>query len=149
MTARPTRMRLISRPKAGGLRHYGVEVTYDDDKSEIFELQKYKGIRVLAMDGFLCGRARSKLRTHEELALAEAVERAWRRLQSKLTELEKKSYHLLFENCEHFARFVVTGRTSSRQVIRATASVVAVVGIVAAAGVIDALTSNRDKVHRA
>jgi len=54
-------------------------------------------------------------------------------LERARAAMHQQSYHLVFNNCEHFATWCTTGRKQSQQVLRATVAVVSAVTVVAGA----------------
>jgi len=111
----PVRMHLISRPKRAGLpgRHFGVAVEYVFGGAEVFDLTQGIGMQARSFEEFLQGRRyRVELTLVDEFDVADAQHR----LAEVLEERDPHRYHAVDRNCEHVARYVITGRQQSSQV---------------------------------
>ena len=109
------------RVESGSIHHYGVYVS--DDEVIQFGLapilrpgQKDSDVTVLSTDlvAFLNGGAcETAVFTHEETATHPTPEKAVSTARSRMGE---GGYHILYNNCEHFANECVTGKHYSQQV---------------------------------
>jgi hypothetical protein len=96
---------LVRRPKCV-VRHYGVAAVVPGRPAEVFELLP-EGYRVTDLETFGAGRS---VKFEDWRPLSEAP-----RIRSRLAALEP-SWNLCAFNCEHAARWVLTGRRESRQI---------------------------------
>lgn len=95
---------LVRRPKCL-VRHYGVAAVVPGRPTEVFELLP-EGYRVTDLETFGAGRT---VTFEDRRPLSEAP-----RIRSRLASLEPE-WSLCAFNCEHAARWVLTGRRESRQ----------------------------------
>lgn len=106
---------LIRRRKLGvpAAWHLAVAFEYEEPAClHIFELQR-DGLQWSTLRDFANDRAVEILRTIQHPRLVRA---AIRRLNFFINRAETQRYNPLFQNCEHFARFVVEGKRQSKQV---------------------------------
>ncbi len=117
--------------RAGGLyTHHGIDM--GDDTVIHFSGEplhmRHAVVCRIAMADFLQGGQARVVRREEGARSPEEV------MSTAESLIGAKSYHPLFNNCEHFATFCMTGRKDSRQARRAlkaaaTAATVALMGV--------------------
>ena len=109
---------LVRRPKCL-VRHYGVAAVVPGRPTEVFELLP-EGYRVTDLEGFGAGRT---VKFGEWRPLSEAPY-----IRARLARVEP-GWNLCTFNCEHAARWVLTGRRESRQILSWSRVAAAVVGV--------------------
>ncbi len=122
----PSAIHQVSRPKLSGLpgRHHGVLIQFTDGTEILMDLALGQGLQYKSQAQFACG---------HDLVIEESVwdPAALSSAIVRLASIEERLwlYDVVFENCEPFARYVVSGRRSSRQVGNAAFAFAAVVGV--------------------
>ena len=109
---------LVRRPKCL-VRHYGVLAEIPGRPPEVFELLP-EGYRVTDLEGFAAGRT-VKFSDWRPLSDAPFI-------RARLASLRPSRWNLCSNNCEHVARWVLTGRRESRQIVSWSRVAAAVVG---------------------
>ena len=111
----PMLMKLISRPKLGGGpgTHFGILAEFWDGRTQVFDLVQHGGFGDQDLDGFLQGHPCTERQT---LDRPHEVRPAWDRLVELCEDPDRDWYRLADWNCEHVARFIVTGRWESAQI---------------------------------
>lgn len=112
---RPKAVHLIKRPHAWlpNAFHFGVAVVLNrPERLYIVELHR-DGLRGLSIRGFAKDRQVKILQKIQDPLLIDA---AVRRLDHSIYWKETINYDAIFQNCEHFARYIVEGKPQSIQV---------------------------------
>ncbi len=109
-----TAIHLVRRPKLSGLPgwHFGVACQSGVD-GVVYDLTQEHGVRVRSVTDFLEGIPGQVVQTVVDPC---EVSAACRRLRQLLTRHDIHQYHFADRNCEHLARYVVTGKRKSLQV---------------------------------
>lgn len=107
----PSRVELIRRRKTGGpATHYGVRIWWSPLESQVYDFQYTNEVRRLTTAEFSAG---LPVQVEQSLLDADAVSNAWARMQRILDG--KWKYDPLKQNCEHVARYVISGDLKSDQ----------------------------------
>jgi len=116
---------------------FGSDSVLDPSKTRIIETE---------LDDFLRGDKCEKMNPFDSpFTKEEVIERA--RSYLGVYKFQGKTYNVITNNCEHFARFIYYGEANSEQVEKAAKTAVTVAGIVASvAGVVAAsIAENKRK----
>lgn len=110
----PVRIHLVRRAKLSGVpgQHFGVALEYMFGDSEVFDLVYRRGLRAQSPEVFAQGRRLEKVMTLSDQA---SITAAVGRLQEQRDGYWPGRYDPLGRNCEHVARYIVTGREESLQ----------------------------------
>lgn len=125
-----TLARLLSRAKInGGLgTHYGLELRYADWSADVLHLDEY-GVHVDSYDDFAAGRAVTVESYVDHPAYLAAIEQRFWHIANQHVQ-----WRLLDRNCEHIARWVLTGEAASNQIAWGLGITAALVLVAATAG---------------
>jgi hypothetical protein len=130
----------------GLYKHYGV---YNHDRS-VFHFSPDAGKEINARDAYIRETSLEEFLKDGEAEVERSVRAAFppqeivRRALSMVGK-GRGEYNLIFNNCEHFARWCASGETESKQVQTGATVAVGIVAVTAAALITKAVLDGRDK----
>jgi hypothetical protein len=112
----PFAIHLIRRPKLANpvAWHYAVAIErFPGFPSIVYDLVQHRGFGRTTLEEFLQGRP---VETVRSLSDEREIRAAWGRLYEVIAGADDIGYAIANQNCEHVARYIVSGRPTSTQV---------------------------------